>query len=148
MTIPEIIDKMKELGGKPSLSSSDKGLVEQLYKEVLDKTFVRTSCGDCYRDAAIEIYTYLRRYGKMKEKSNYALKNGVVLQMGFSSSEMYTNANLTDEAAERYLKENPSGIKYFSRAPEDWEKRVKASTETKTSKPRRSRARKAVKATE
>ena len=136
MTIPEIIDKMKELGGKSSLSFTDKGQIEQLYKEVLDKTFVRTSCGDCYRDAAIEIYTYLRRYGKMKEKSNYALKNGVVLQMGFSSSEMYTNANLTDEAAERYLKENPSGIKYFSRAPEDWEARMKKRT---TAKPTRRR---------
>ena len=137
MTIPEIIDKMKELGGKPSLSSSDKGLVEQLYKEVLDKTFVRTSCGDCYRDAAIEIYTYLRRYGKMKEKSNYALKNGVVLQMGFSSSEMYTNANLTDEAAERYLAKNPGDIKYFSRAPEDWKARAEKRATEKADRPKR-----------
>ena len=137
MTIPEIIDKMKELGGKPSLSFTDKGQIEQLYKEVIDKTFVRTSCGDCYRDAAIEIYTYLRRYGKMKEKSNYALKNGVVLQMGFSSSEMYTNANLTDEAAERYLAKNSTGVKYFSRFPEDWEARAKKTTEEKAVKPRR-----------
>lgn len=137
MTIPEIIDKLKELGGRTSYSSTDKDLVERMYKEVLDKTFVRTSCGDCYRDAVIEMYTYLRRNGKMKEKSKYALKNGVVLQMGFSSSEMYTNANLTDEAAERYLAKNPTGVKYFSRFPEDWEARAKKTTEEKAVKPRR-----------
>ena len=60
----------------------------------------------------------------MKEKSNYALKNGVLLQMGFGSHEMYTNANLTDEAAERYLANNPENIKYFSKYPEDWQKRA------------------------
>ena len=73
----------------------------------------------------------------MKEKSNYALKNGVVLQMGFSSSEMYTNANLTDESAERYLAKNPGDIKYFSRAPEDWEARVEKRATAKATKPRR-----------
>lgn len=49
----------------------------------------------------------------MKEKSSYALKNGVLLQVGFGSSEMYTNNNLTDEAAERYLAENPKGIVFL-----------------------------------
>ena len=60
----------------------------------------------------------------MKEKSSYALKNGVLLQVGFGSSEMYTNNNLTDEAAERYLAENPKGIVFFASTPSDWEKRV------------------------
>lgn len=147
MQVPEAITRLKELGGQSSYSSSDKCTIENLYKEVLDKTFVRTSCGDCYRDAVIEMYTYLRRNGKMKEKSNYALKNGVVLQMGFSSSEMYTNANLTDEAAERYLAKNPTGVKYFSRFPEDWEARAKKTTEEKAVKPRR-RAKKTAKTSE
>ena len=40
------------------------------------------------------------------------------------SSEMYTNNNLTDEAAERYLAENPKGIVFFASTPSDWEKRV------------------------
>ena len=56
----------------------------------------------------------------MKEKSSYALKNGVLLQVGFGSSEMYTNNNLTDEAAERYLAENPKGIVFFASTPSDW----------------------------
>lgn len=95
-----------------------------MFHEVLGRTFTKTSCGDCYRDAVIEMYSYLKRYGKMKEKSSYALKNGVLLQVGFGSSEMYTNNNLTDEAAERYLAENPKGIVFFASTPSDWEKRV------------------------
>ena len=95
-----------------------------MFHEVLGRTFIKTSCGDCYRDAVIEMYSYLKRYGKMKEKSSYALKNGVLLQVGFGSSEMYTNNNLTDEAAERYLAENPKGIVFFASTPSDWEKRV------------------------
>ena len=60
----------------------------------------------------------------MKEKSNYAIKNGILLQMGFGSHEMYTNSNLTDEAAERYLAANPEKIIYFSKYPENWKERV------------------------
>lgn len=137
MTVEEALNKLKELGGQSSYSSSDKSAIASLYQEVLDKTFVRTSCGDCYRDAVIEMYSYLRTHGKMKEKSNYALKNGVVLQMGFSSSEMYTNANLTDEAAERYLAKNPGDIKYFSRAPEDWKARAEKRATEKADRPKR-----------
>ena len=112
MTVLEVVDKLKELGDKLPLSSSDKSDIEVMYHEVFGRTFIRTSCGDCYRDAVIEMYSYLKKYGKMKEKSNYALKNGVLLQAGFGSGEMYTNDNLTDEAAERFL------------APSDWEERV------------------------
>lgn len=125
MTVQEVVNKLKELGGKSSLSSSDKSSIVVLYQEVLGRKFVRTSCSDCYRDAVIEMYSYLRKNGKMKEKSNYALKNGVLLQMNFGSSEMYTNDNLTDEAAEKYLATHPKGISLFSVAPDDWEKRAK-----------------------
>nr|DAS23954.1 MAG TPA: hypothetical protein [Caudoviricetes sp.] len=124
MTVLEVVDKLKELGGKLPLSSSDKSDIEVIYHEVFGRTFIRTSCSDCYRDAVIEMYSYLKKYGKMKEKSNYALKNGVLLQVGFGSSEMYTNNNLTDEAAERFLAENPKGIVLFALTPSNWEERV------------------------
>lgn len=119
-----VSDRLKELGSIASLSYSDKAEIERLYKEVLDKKFIRTSCNDCYRDAVIEMNVYLKKNGSMKEKSEYGLKNGALLQMGFGSSEMYTNANLTDEIAEKYLAKNPSGIKFFAKKPEDWEERV------------------------
>lgn len=126
MTLGEIIDKLKGLGGKDLLSSSDKSDIELMFHEVLGRTFTKTSCSDCYHDAVIEMYSYLKKYGKMKEKSSYALKNGVLLQMAFGSSEMYTNDNLTDEAAERYLAANPKGISLFAVTPTDWEERVES----------------------
>lgn len=125
MGIEEVVNQMQELGSKASLSSSDKLEIERLYYEVLGKTFHKTSCGDCYRDAAIEIYLYLKRNGKMKEKSNYALKNGVLLQPEFGNSSFYTNANLTDEVAEKYLAKHPKNINMFAVFLNDWKERVK-----------------------
>ena len=61
----------------------------------------------------------------MKEKSNYALKNGILLQPEFGNSSFYTNANLTDEVAEKYLAKHPENINMFSVYPNDWEERVK-----------------------
>lgn len=60
----------------------------------------------------------------MKEKCNYRLKNGVLLQPEFGSSEMYTNDNLTDEVAEKYLAKNPKGEIYFAHVPTDWKERI------------------------
>lgn len=119
MEVIDVVNRLKELGSIASLSSSDKAEIESLYALVLDKKFVRTSCSDCYHDAVIEMSVYLNKNGKMKEKSEYGLKNGVLLQMGFGSAEMYTNANLTDEVAEKYLAKYPDNIKYFSKKPDE-----------------------------
>ena len=129
MELIEVVNRLKELGGIASLSSSDKAEIEKLYALVLDKKFVQTSCRSCYHDAVIEMSVYLKKNGKMKEKTEYGLKNGVLLQMGFGSSEMYTNANLTDDVAEKYLAKYPENIKYFARKPENWEERVKSRKE-------------------
>ena len=113
MEVIDVVNRLKELGSIASLSSSDKEEIENLYVLVLDKKFIRTSCSDCYHDAVIEMSVYLNKNGKMKEKSEYGLKNGVLLQMG-------------DEAAEKYLAKYPDNIKYFSKKPDDWEERVKS----------------------
>ena len=99
-----LIHKLDKLRGTSDLSSFDKQEIESLYKQVLAKTFVKTNCSDCYRDACIEMILQLKRYGKMKEKCNYSLKNGVLLQVAFGSGEFITNANITDENAEAYLR--------------------------------------------
>lgn len=67
----------------------------------------------------------------MKEKTLYKLKNGALLQMGFGSGEFYTNINLTDEAAERFLGMNPEKINLFSVIPDDWKERVEKRKEPK-----------------
>lgn len=123
--ITEIVKRLKELGKVTTFSTSEKAEIEKLYPVVLDRNFVKTSCNDCYRDAVYEMYSYIRINGRMKEKTNYKLKNGALLQMSFGSDEFYTNANLTDEVAEKYLAKYPERINLFAIYPNNWEKRVK-----------------------
>lgn len=132
--IEAIKNRLKELSGKSAYSFDEKKEIEALYKDVLDKTFVKTSCSNCYHDATIEMYSYLNRHNKMKEKTLYALKNGALLQLGFGNGEMITNANLTDKLAEKYLRMNPNGHIFFSKLPEDWKNRIFATKKTKKAK--------------
>lgn len=124
MELNDVVGRLSRLGGQTSLSISDKMEIERMYKEVTGKDFIKTSCNDCYKDAVIEMNIYMKKNGKMKEKTNYGLKNGVLLQMDFGSSEMYTNENLTDEVAERYLAKNSNRANYFAVMPTDWKERV------------------------
>lgn len=125
MRVGVVTDRLKELGKASSFSASEKSEIEVLYREVLDKSFVKTSCNDCYRDAVFEMYAYLKKNGRMKERTLYRLKNGVLLQMAFGSGDFYTNANLTDEVAERYLGRYPERVNYFAVVPDDWQKRAR-----------------------
>lgn len=124
MDIIDVVNRLKELGSISSLSPSEKTEIEKLYNDVLDKKFTRTSCSDCYHDAVIETMLYLKKHGKMKEKSEYKLKNGVLLQMEFGSSNFYTNDNLTNDIAEEYLAKYSDNANYFSKMPDDWQERV------------------------
>lgn len=124
MTVAEIMETMRGLVGKERLTPSDKESVESMYWLVLGKVFKPTPCNDCYRDASILIYNYLKKNGKMKEQTNYELKRGVLLQMEFGSSRMYTNANLTDEVAEEFLYKHPDKRNWFAKLPDDYLSRV------------------------
>lgn len=104
-------------------SSSDKESISELYREVLRRELKRTNCNDCYRDALIEVYNYLKTEKKMKEKCAYSLLAGFIIQ-DFENGKMYTNANLTDEVAEDYLKRFPKQIQMFAKFPDDWEERT------------------------
>lgn len=105
-------------------SNQDKASISFLYSRVLGKSLTNAGCNDCYRDALIEVYNYLKREGKMKEKCDYSLKNGVVLQI-FGTSEVYTNANLTNKVAEKYLRVFPKAAdSLFAHTPNDLEERL------------------------
>lgn len=130
----EIVNRLEELRGTSFLSDSDKSEIEVWYREILGKNFVKSSCNDCYQDAVIEMYLYLKSNGKMKEKCSYTLKNGVLLQTEFGGKDMYTNANLTDKVAEEYLAKHPKGIMFFAGMPNDWEERVAGRNSVKSSK--------------
>lgn len=135
--IGAILDRLKVLGRASAFSDSERVEIERMYADVLDMKFVRTSCNDCYRDAVFEMYSYLKRNGKMKEKSVYKLKNGALIQMEFGSGEFYTNATLTDEVAERYLRKYPERINLFAVYPDDWMDRVKDEVKPKKEKRRK-----------
>jgi len=109
------------------LSLSDKTLIENLFGIVFRYPFTKTNCGDCYRDAVMQMYAYLQKNEIMEKKSNYSLKAGVVVCIPEDST-IYTNKNLTDKVAEEYIKANPKVIGLFASYPSDWEERIKEKT--------------------
>ena len=110
MTIDEAKQIIDELRGRfeNPFNSSDKELIEQLYIEVTGRTFVATTCQQCYRDAVIEVIHYLNKKGRVAEKLNYKLRAGAIINCPtFRNGQVFTNDNLTDEIAQEYLKEFP-----------------------------------------
>lgn len=106
-------------------SSSDRSYIERLYRMLLNKPIRKTGCADCYRDAFIEVFTYLKRIGTMPTKPNYILKAGVVVHPN-GTNKFYANANIPDEVAEQRLAEYPEAIADFLCYPSDWQARVEA----------------------
>lgn len=104
-------------------SSLDRSFLDSLYFELFGKQITNTGCRNCYRDAYIEICTKLKRENKMVKTTDFQLKAGVVITF-FGSPVAYTNANLTDEVAFRYLALNKSNERMFAHLPSDWEARL------------------------
>lgn len=123
MNVEEAKTIVQELKGRfdAAFSSSDKERIEMLYWEVLGKELKPTSCQQCYHDALIEIYLYLKKYNKMKEKSKYRMRAGFIINCpAFDGGKIYTNDNLTDDVAERYLAQFPQNVEMFQELPKDF----------------------------
>ena len=118
MTVDEVKILLSDLnrGYNPPYSSAEQATIERLYYEVLGKRLSGCRCPDKWHDAVLEINSYIKKHGKMKEKSNYKLRAGVILQIA-GSSEIYTNDNLTDEVAAAFLKEHPNATGRFEVIP-------------------------------
>lgn len=96
-------------------SSGDKSTIEKLYSAVLGKTFVPTSCQNCYHDAVIEIYRYIKINNAMKKKSKYTMRAGFIINCPtFRGGQIFTNDNLTDDVAEEYIKRFPKNADLFA----------------------------------
>ncbi len=104
-------------------SSLDRSFLDSLYYQIFGKEITNKGCSNCYRDAYIEIYSKLKREQKMPKKSSYQLKAGAVITF-FGSSQAFTNANLTDEIAVKYLSLCEENAKMFSYLPDGWEMQV------------------------
>ena len=122
MTYQEALDRVEELRGRMSapFSIEDKQLIARLYPEITGRTFHKTACRRCYQDAVIEMAVKLRKDQKMKEKCNYHMRAGFIIRCGdFDDGEIYTNANLTDDVARRYLERFPNKRDMFDVIPEE-----------------------------
>lgn len=104
-------------------SSLDRSFLDSLYFELYGKIITNTGCSDCYRDAYMQICIKLKRENKMPKKSDFQLKAGAVI-MFFGDSKAYTNANLTNEVALRYISLNRDNEKMFSFLPSDLNERL------------------------
>lgn len=120
MNIEDAMKHVEELRGRMNaLSSSDKTMVAELYTLVLGKPFRKTSCNDCYRDAVILVYTHLKKYGTMVSQLQYRLRAGYLINSPlFHGGKVYSNANLTDEVAEEYLRMFPHKEVFFDHIPD------------------------------
>ena len=118
MTVDEVKILLSDLnrGYNTPYSSAEQATIERLYYEVLGKRLSGCRFPDKWHDAVLEINSYIKKHGKMKEKSNYKLRAGVILQIA-GSSEIYTNDNLTDEVAAAFLKEHPNATGRFEVIP-------------------------------
>lgn len=128
MTIEEARMQIEDLKGRfdTPFGSSDKYKIEVLYYEVTGRSFVPTSCQQCYHDALVEINYYLKKYGKMAEKCNYVLKAGAIIHCpNFRNGEVFTNDNLSDKIAEEYLEKYPEQVEIFDEIAEETTKGTK-----------------------
>lgn len=100
-------------------SESDKSLIMRLYLAVLGKEFKPTSCQTCYHDAVIELYLHLKKYNKMATTHKYSMRAGFIINCPtFHNGTVYTNANITDDIAEEYIKQFPQNRSLFDYKPD------------------------------
>lgn len=112
-----LIEGLRERIG--ALSSSDKEMIAELHEQVLGKPFRKTSCNDCYKDAVILVYTHLKKHGTMVSQLQYRLRAGYLINSPlFHDGKVYSNANLTDDVAEEYLRMFPQKAVFFDHLPD------------------------------
>ena len=125
MTYEETITRLKEMESRyqEGFSSLDRSLLDSLYCSIFGREITNRGCSDCYRDAYMEILIYLKRNKAMPKKSDFVLKAGAIITF-FGEPKCYSNANITDEAALRFLALNPSTEELFEKLPEGWRSRL------------------------
>lgn len=123
MTYDELMKEMRELRNHYDcgFSVSEQQRITELYWRILRKKINNLNCQDCYRDAFIETYTYLKRTGTMPAERHYELIAGRCLHIFGTSEYLF---DVTDEQAEKFLAQCPAAISNFKVYPEDWEERV------------------------
>lgn len=107
------IDKALHMGDA-AFSSEDKAVINTALISIRGKGVKDCACRNRYTDALVELYAELNIKRK-KTMKNYELKAGRLIWV---DNTPYSNANLTDEIAEKWRKmhENEMDV-YFHRYP-------------------------------
>lgn len=116
MTVEEAKLLAEELKGRyhSPYSSEDKQKIRMLHREVLGREMKQTNCQNCFHDAVVEIYLFLKKYNIMVKRGKYSMRAGFIIACpSFDGGKIYTNSNLTDEVAERYISEFPNAKRFF-----------------------------------
>lgn len=130
MTYESTMQRLQEMESRynDDFSSLDRSYLDSLYYNLFGREITNKGCGDCYRDAYMEICIKLKKTKTMPKKSDFVLKAGAIITF-FGEAKCYSNANLTDEAALRFLALNPNNEKLFESLPSDWQTRLPKSDE-------------------
>lgn len=125
MTDVETMQRLKEMESRydDGFSVLDRSYLDSLYFSLFGKEITNKGCGDCYRDAYMEICIKLKKSKAMPKKSDFVLKAGAIITF-FGERQCYSNANITDEAALRFLALNPRNESLFEKLPADWKERI------------------------
>lgn len=130
MTYEEAMQRLSEMKSRfdDGFSSHDRMYLDSLYFALFGKEITNKGCSNCYRDAFIEINVKLKKIQAMPKKSEFVLKAGAVITF-FGEPKCYTNANMTDEVALRFLSLNPINERLFETLPDGWKNRINAPAE-------------------
>lgn len=110
-----------------ALSGTDKSAIRDDWQELTGKEFNASfspTCPNKYNDAIILILKSM----KQAEKSDgYILRKGAAFRY---NGTVYTRENLTTEAAEWFLKQEPNNRRYFTKIARDYESYEKGVSKT------------------
>lgn len=108
-------------------SEEDADRIRSAYMATYKKEVNRT-CGNCLGDALAELIHFNRKDSEQMKKQiecRYRLRAGMLIRLGFGDNKYYSNANLTDEVAEKYILANPERIDDFQTVPDDMYDKIK-----------------------
>ena len=121
----EVMERLSEMRDRfdAGFSSSDRLFINDMSVVVLSKCVRNSSCGDCYRDAFLEIYHKLKMLGTMPKEKKFVLRAGVLLHF---NGKMYVNENLTDDIAVAAISDNVGRKDLFQKFPDNLDELIAA----------------------
>lgn len=109
---------VKAIKADASIESKIRSLYFSLYNKNLG------GCGSCLADALAILIHYSNKEMKKIIDCKFKLKPGVLLADSHLVLPHATAANLTDEIAIAYLKDNPARVSLFAELPDNWQELI------------------------